>query len=233
MCTVTFLPQDNNNYILTSNRDEFIHRSPEELSTQYLSGTQLVFPRDKTAGGTWIAASSTDRVICILNGAFQNHHRKPPYRRSRGLMALDFFAFPSVNKFVDQYQFNNMEPFTVIACEGVNLYEVIWDGKTVTFNKPNNEAAHIWSSSTLYDDTIKKKRQGWFEDWQAKANTQSLDQIMKFHTTAGDGDRANDVLMARSDNFCTVSITNIIRSGGVLEMRYHDLLNGHSQRYSH
>ena len=98
--------------MLTSNRDENAARSPqhldrEEIGPKGASGARLVFPRDTAAGGTWIAASDSNRVVCLLNGAFEKHHHRPPYRRSRGLMVLDFFRFATSVAFFEKYNFKN------------------------------------------------------------------------------------------------------------------------------
>ena len=92
MCTVTFIPLKNNRFVLTSNRDESPQRSPETISSLRKEGQEIIFPKDKGAGGSWIAASSQDRLVCLLNGAFDCHQRTPPYRKSRGQMVLDFFG---------------------------------------------------------------------------------------------------------------------------------------------
>ncbi|MEO0339976.1 MAG: NRDE family protein, partial [Bacteroidota bacterium] len=89
MCTVTFIPQQGQDFILSSNRDEQASRSPQGLSRIDQFQKELLFPRDTEAGGTWIAASNKDQVVCLLNGAFELHHRQPPYRKSRGIMVLE------------------------------------------------------------------------------------------------------------------------------------------------
>ncbi|MBK9018424.1 MAG: NRDE family protein [Saprospiraceae bacterium] len=47
-------------------------------STVRVVAASLIFPRDTAAGGTWIAASDTNRVACLLNGAFVKHKHQPP-----------------------------------------------------------------------------------------------------------------------------------------------------------
>lgn len=224
MCTVTFIPQEGNDYILTSNRDEFTQRSPQRLSLQEVNHTQLLFPRDTMAGGTWIVTSNNDQTICILNGAFSNHKRTPPYRRSRGLMALDFFSFKNSNEFAHNYLFTNIEPFTMVICEGKELYELRWDGNKVHYKALNTNLPHIWSSWTLYDEIAQQKRLSWFKGWLGKNEILSLDTIMDFHQYAGEGDPFIDINMKRSDSFKTVSITNIIRQDEQITMKYHDLI---------
>ena len=104
MCTVTYIP-NKDGFILTSNRDENAARSPKNITRIDQNGTELVFPRDTTAGGTWIAVSETNRMVCVLNGAFDKHKHRPPYRRSRGLLVLDFFNFPNAESFFEEVDF--------------------------------------------------------------------------------------------------------------------------------
>ena len=58
MCTVTFLPLSNNDFILTSNRDEQRQRETLHPKIYEEDGIEMLFPKDKVAGGTWIGASS-------------------------------------------------------------------------------------------------------------------------------------------------------------------------------
>lgn len=230
MCTVTYLPKDNNNFILTSNRDEAPHRSPAHISTEVLNGQNLIFPRDESAGGTWIAAADSGRMLCILNGAFELHERTPPYRRSRGLMALDYFAFPDFQTFVRQYTFEGMEAFTVLIFERGRIMDLRWDQSQLHPREFDAAQPHVWSSVPLYPPPIRKKREQWFAEWLNTHDTFRRDDILHWHQTAGDGDPWNDVVMNRKNLVRTVSITSIERRDGLVEMQYHDLLRKQVKR---
>jgi hypothetical protein len=58
-------------------------------------------------------------------------------------------------------------------------------------------------------------------------NNSAMDQnhILNFHRFAGDGDKANDVLMNRNDELFTVSITLLHQQYGSCKMNYYDLIN--------
>lgn len=226
MCTVTYIPQGNNHFILTSNRDENRARSPENISISQEKGQQLAFPRDTAAGGTWIAAGSKDKIVCLLNGAFQRHERKPSYRRSRGLMVLDFFAFQKAVHFFDQYQFSGMEAFTMIIYDQGNLYDLRWDENQKHIRSLNVCDLHIWSSATLYEPAIRQKRVEWFEEWRlTQKGRYKREDILNFHRNAGEGDIWNDLVMNRNGLVETVSITSIEKRPKEIDMLYHDLLN--------
>ncbi|HMQ46205.1 MAG TPA: NRDE family protein [Saprospiraceae bacterium] len=223
MCTVTYIPNGSGNYILTSNRDEAPERSPQQLTTEKRFDQQLTFPRDTAAGGTWIAVSNTDRLVCLLNGAFERHARLPEYRRSRGLMVLDFFGHSDADDFFREYEFTGMEPFTMIICEKGQLMECRWDGEKrhVRLFDPNGR--YIWSSATLYDREIQLKREQWFESWQKNQHDFNRQSILDFHQTAGDGDPRNDIIMTR-ERVRTVSISSVVRTNGEIDLLYLDLL---------
>lgn len=225
MCTVTYIPQPQRRYILTSNRDENATRSPQSVSAELRSGQQLLFPRDTLAGGTWIAVSDADRTVCLLNGAFEAHPRREAYRRSRGLMVLDFFEYPDIDAFTDGYTFAGIEPFTMIIVERGRLTDLRWDERRLHLQALDPYDCHIWSSATLYDQAARKKREEWFRLWREDRTDFSREAILNFHRTAGDGDSWNDVVMNRNGLVQTVSITSICRTGHHLDMRYQSLLN--------
>lgn len=229
MCTVTYLPQSEGQFLLTSNRDEAPHRSPENLDRITFSGQELLFPRDEGAGGTWIVASSNGTALCILNGAYSQHHHQPPYRRSRGLMALDYFSFANTAAFIRQYTFNGMEPFTMLVINQGSVTDLRWDETQLHVNSLDPQRPHIWSSSTLYSPIAKRKREDWFASWLSVHPTYRREDILHWHRTAGDGDPENDVVMNRGNLVRTVSITSIHRSPGGLSMAYHDLLRQQSK----
>ncbi len=72
MCTVTYLPLGNNNFILTSNRDETPLRKTIPPKEYDENGVELTYPKDELAGGTWIGLSDKNRLVCLLNGGFKN-----------------------------------------------------------------------------------------------------------------------------------------------------------------
>lgn len=225
MCTVTYVPQADRGFILTSNRDEAPHRSPKNITQTQLFQQDMLFPRDEGAGGTWIATSDKNRVVCLLNGAFVKHQHHPPYQKSRGLMVLEAFEYQRLADFTKNYDFCNMEPFTFILCEGEELLELRWDGSQKYIKELNHQSMHIWASATLYSPEVQQKRVKWFEAWQDKHLEYHPDKILDFHRTAGDGDPWNDVIMNRNGIVQTVSITQIINNGAEIRMHYHDLVN--------
>ena len=150
MCTVTYISKDKGGFIFTSNRDEAPKRSATGLVLKKQNGKQILYPKDPQANGTWIAVSGMGQLVCILNGAFVKHKHRPPYRLSRGIMALDFFNYDSLIHFYHAFDFKGIEPFTMIVFDDGKLYEVRWDETEKYIKQKDDSKNHIWASCTLY-----------------------------------------------------------------------------------
>jgi len=227
MCTVTFLPlSGENNFVLTSNRDE----NPKRAAIQLLTTQGLMFPREPLAGGTWICAQENQRMVCLLNGAFVKHQHRPPYRKSRGLVVLDFFKYENSEKFSLLYNFSGIEPFTMVIWEKGSLYELRWDEENIHFKSLDPQQAHIWSSCPLYPPAVQAQREAWFADFLA-AQAHNPDEILAFHKNAGAGDTENALVMKRADGRQTISQTQIVYNAEnqIFEMSYYDLIHQTTQ----
>ncbi len=224
MCTVSYLPFQNG-FILTSSRDEKITRPPAILSYPvFYHDQEVTFPKDPLGQGSWIATSKS-RTVCLLNGAFTAHEPKPPYKHSRGLVVLHAFDYSTIYQFASEYDFTGLEPFTLLMIEMGSLLVLRWTGSQLFKIEKDAFEPHIWSSATLYSPEIIKERQLWFSKWLHSASAKSLESIRNFHKTAGDGDPENAVRMRRADQYATVSLTSVVRSGQEIEMVYEDLIH--------
>lgn len=211
MCTVTYYPINQNGFILTSNRDESPERPMAHDPEKYTIGKrEVVFPKDSHAGGTWIA---TDKLhtLCLLNGADAFHNRKEAYRKSRGLVLLDFFDFNDVDKFVDSENLKDIEPFTlIVVCHHPKkLYQLRWNGVLLQKKKLDEQQPVIWSSYSLYHPDVVNQRQQWFDEF-IRANQVDEEALLNFHRFGGTGDETQDLVMSRQGKVMTVSITQII-----------------------
>lgn len=227
MCTVTFLPSKHAlGYILTSSRDEKTSRPNAIIPQKYtIAGQTLFFPKDKLAGGTWLATSLNNFTLCLLNGAFVKHQSAPPYRMSRGLMLLDFFKYNDVHTFISTYDFTHIENFTLVIVDsnnGVNLYELRWDGSELHFDVKDAHEPHIWSSCTLYTDEAIANRKIWFEEFIYTQANWSKESIINFHKSAGDGSFENSIMMNRNNIVKTVSITCVENTEDNYTIQYLD-----------
>ena len=130
MCTVTFIPVKQDEYIFTHNRDEKLTRKPSLLPKERLFGKKkLIYPVDLDKKGTWFCCDKSNKVACILNGAFEKHKSNPPYKKSRGLIVLESFLNNSFESWIENVNLKNIEPFTLILFEKDRLTELRWDEK--------------------------------------------------------------------------------------------------------
>jgi hypothetical protein len=212
MCTVSFLPTKSG-FILSSTRDErALRKSAVFPSYQESKSGSLILPRDGEAGGTWICLAST-KMICLLNGAFQKHKHQPPYKHSRGKVVLDAFDFDNFETFLHQYNFENIEPHTLVLVDftqDLKLTEMRWDGKTAHVKPLNAAKTYIWSSCTLYPDEVIANRKHLFKNWVDNANTFTPDNAEDFHLNTKVGDSKNDFRMKREDSLQTISFTQVV-----------------------
>jgi hypothetical protein len=230
MCTVTYLPLNTSDFILTSSRDVPFVREKAMYPKKYIEdGVELYYPKDRKAGGTWIGTSSKNRLICLLNGGFEYHTSRISYKKSRGIIVKDLLKVDNIHNGLDKIDLIDVEQFTLTIVDWNNnleLIEFVWDGKIKHINILPQEP-HIWSSSTLYDESVKQLRRDWFIDWQ-KMNEFSKENILEFHHNAGIGDPNIDVIMDRKFGG-TVSITSIKRENNNVIMSYEDVLDSNKE----
>lgn len=228
MCTVTYFPS-RSGFILTHNRDEAPSRSLYAIERQDAARDSLLFPRDAKAGGTWIVAAESGKTACLLNGAFVKHRHEPPYRRSRGLMMLDFFDLANPDDFFTDYPLEGIEPFTFLFFNHRQVVEFRWDGTQRYLKTLNGEEPHFWCSATLYPGEMQEIRARVFTDWlAARKDKRKPDAraLLHLHKTGSVGDPSYDFVMQRDGRVQTVSITQVVWEKKVARMKYYDLLGG-------
>jgi hypothetical protein len=231
MCTVTFIPV-NKTVFITHNRDEKKLRSKASAPVfNKLNGITLLFPKDGQAGGSWVGFNEHGHAAVLLNGAFKNHIPHPPYKKSRGLVFLDLLSSIDMLQDYGEQDLENIEPFTIILWNGTELYECRWDAEKKHIKELDASRPHMWSSSTLYDDSAVEKRLSWFNQWRQQNPQPDLNEVIRFHLEGGDGDEWNDLRMNRSTEFSTLSITAMELSRHAGKMRYIDLGDQASSEY--
>lgn len=226
MCTVSFIPVKDKIFI-TSNRDEKSWRKPAQAPKQYaLQNGAMIFPKDGDAGGSWISLCENGNAGVLLNGAFTTHERQSHYIKSRGLVFLEIMDNRRPLHYFVKTVFAGIEPFTMIIWQENSLYECRLDAteKKHVRNLPAYRP-YIWSSTTLYDEDVRKRREQWFAKWLNNHPVPTQEDILNFHLFAGDGDAANDLFMNRDGKVFTVSITSVLLAPNGSHMHYTDLLH--------
>jgi hypothetical protein len=222
LCTVTLIPLKSG-FVLTSNRDEAANREAIPPQVYNFDGVKMVFPKDKQAGGTWIGVSEHQRLICLLNGAFEVHIREVPYRKSRGVVVKELLAASNISEILKDYRLENIEPFTIIMVdwkEELQFWEMVWDGEQRHVSSlPLQE--QFWSSTPLYNAEMREKRRNWFDKLK-DSSALTPAEIWEFHHTGGEGNPEIDLIMDRSF-VKTQSITQIERTYETTYLTYEDL----------
>lgn len=227
MCTVSYLPQKDGNFIFTSNRDEAINRITIPPKVYLREDVKILMPKDELAGGTWIGVSDQKRLVCLLNGGFEKHVRKNHYRHSRGKVVSDFLLVQDCQVLLSDYDLSNIEPFTLVMLDwsqSLVIYELVWNGGEKFLSELDVNQPKIWSSSTLYTDEMKQIRNQWFLDYFSGRDF-TADSALSFHRNFGVGDKDIDLQIDRG-TLKTVSITNVVKNDFDVTMIYEDLLIG-------
>jgi len=223
MCTVTFYPIGANEFLFTSSRDEAPNRNTREPQWE----SDLFFPKDQNAGGSWIGLNKSSRLCCVLNGAFEKHRCKLPYRRSRGLVLKDFLVCESLKDYYSDYDFDNIEPFTLLVLEwgqSLKLYEIVWDGLNSYFEQKTNEP-HVWSSSTLYNKEMRTWRESEFNSFKKTIDLKSQYPMKRFHLRENMENPSRGIKMKRQQ-VETVSLSSIRLRDKELDFKYEDFQTG-------
>lgn len=181
MCTVTFVPTKEG-FVFTSNRDEDPKRAAHNIIESERGELKVYFPQDEGASGTWFAYSNTDQFACVLNGAFEPHQRKADYTMSRGIMALAYFDYTSIEEFIGEFNFEGMEPFTLILYNKGDFKELKWDEVELHVRTLSTQDVHLWSSCTLYNQDWWIERSVNFKEFVARQQPDQVG-IMHYHKT--------------------------------------------------
>jgi len=223
MCTVTYIWSEGK-AIITSNRDEHVDRPASLLPLPYvINGKKVIFPKDPKAGGTWIVVDEDANAGVLLNGAATRHIRTGSYSRSRGLVLLDIFTETSPLTSWDSYDLGNIEPFTIVLFHRAKLYQLRWDFAKKETLRLNPEENHIWSSSTLYNAETQHARQEWLANFLKDKGQVQAEDMIHFHTHAGNGNDENGLIINRNDMMKTFSITQAVIEQGRAELFHSDL----------
>lgn len=224
MCTVSFIPMQEG-FLLTSNRDEKSYRPTIAPKVYTENEVKLLYPKDKKAGGTWIVTKEVGTAIVLLNGAFINHHKKPNYSKSRGVILMEIIQAEKPLLHFQEMNLDNVEPFTLIIFQDTVLTEVKWDEvEKHVFNK-SIKKPHIWSSATLYNRTQRIKRKQWFDHFCRYNIPLSTDKILSFHINTQAKNSEYGLVINREDQTKTVSITQLLLINNTIEMTYIDRIN--------
>ncbi len=226
MCTVTYLPLENNGFILTSNRDENPKRKTISPRKYIEDNVELMYPKDELAEGTWIGVSEKNRIICLLNGGFVKHEKKAGYKKSRGVIVKELLKTDTPVKDIEKLDLSEIEPFTIVLIDWntyLNVYELVWTGEQKSLIKLEKKP-HIWSSSTLYNSEMKKLRKKWFHNWLQQNSNPTQEEIIRFHQNETIGCLETSLKIKRN-NTETISTTSVEKKRKAISLNYTDYVS--------
>jgi hypothetical protein len=224
MCTLTYIPKSDG-FLLTSNRDEAKSRTIAHFPVyREINAQKVLFPQDGDALGSWIA-SSTKRLVNLLNGAWEKYKHQPPYRKSRGIVLLDSYHYDDLEDFAHNYNFDNIAPFTLVGLDfnsNLKMEVLRWDGKSISYEKLNPNKPQIFSSAPLYPKSIKLERQKLFAEFLKEKEQISASDMVNFHQFGGNENAP--IKLDESHFVRTISITSVEKKKNQVSMEYHDLI---------
>ena len=224
MCTVSFIPSGENIFI-TSNRDESPGRKIAYPPACYdHNGVKLFYPKDKDAGGTWMAIKENGDAAVLLNGAFICHQPEPPYKKSRGLIMLEICSMPDIPDALLHKDLSDIEPFTILMFEKSKLKEFRWDGEEKYFKELDPGQHHLLCSSTIYDGFETRQRDKTLMNFLQDHPDPVHDEILKLHSGETGYSYDSFLVPQKHTGFLTVSITSIQLKKRAGTLIYQDLI---------
>ncbi|MBL6658221.1 MAG: NRDE family protein [Flavobacteriales bacterium] len=225
MCTVSYIPR-NNDFILTSSRDESVNRPTSTPKKRMLNKESLIFPKDSKSGGTWIA-SSKSRILCLLNGKI-NKTVNALTKISRGQILLDNFKFLNTKDFLKQIPLKYVEPFILLQVDfekNTHIQEFNWNGEKLTVRSLDNTIPHLWTSTSLYSNEVKQKRHDLLLDWETK--NQGNNPI-DFHLDLKENNSELFEIKKKKSDILTTSITSVEIKDKKVSFLYSDFISNKS-----
>jgi hypothetical protein len=224
MCTVTVVP-GNNELIFTFNRDEHIGRTTAYFNqVKNVGHKNIYYTKDSKAGGSWFAVDDKGSVAMLFNGAFTPHTKKESYIKSRGLILLDLIADKQALFFFEQYNFEGVEPFSIILYQHKSLFRLVWDGTAKTIISLEKGKPHIFSSVTLYSDEVQQKRKQWLDVFLSHKVDVSASDLFNFHQHTQSNDTENGLLINRNNITCTMSISQaVINQHSFITLKHYNI----------
>jgi uncharacterized protein with NRDE domain len=223
MCTVIFVPQQENGFILGSIRDENPKRI-KALEPQLYSQRNMNFlaPMVGNESGTWLGVNQNGASVILLNGGFASHFpRKEKYRISRGLIVKQLLLSPDIHKELSSIGLDEIEPFTLIIFDRLSLTKFVWDGQAKHSKSLSTQIAHIWSSSTLYSSEVQKNREELFQAFRSKNQLANEDDLKRFFFSHSE--EVNGFIMNRSDEVKSLSISFLHYNKESVDLSYFDI----------
>lgn len=217
MCTLSIV-HTNDSTIITSNRDDAVHRSQVKLRKIKVGIYFIYYLEDPIKKGTWLAFNSIGKVAVLLNGCNEKHKIQAHHTESRGKIPIDFLKMNvSLSDFVKIYSFQNYEPFTLVVWQQKSINELKWNGeKCEILIISNIESHHLWSSVTLYNKLQRAEREQLFVQSIQSTNITSESVFNLLSTPSNNIDSGFYILR---DKVRTLSTSQVVIEKNVISLK--------------
>lgn len=224
MCTLSYVPLSYQT-IITVNRDESPGRAASEPEIREEFGRRFWLAPEPVSGGSNLVLDIiNNRLMVLLNGAFEAHESRPPYRMSRGVVIFEAFRFDSLNDMKNEFDLTNIEPFTLLSFQNGKWEELRWDGEKAYFSKPASSVFQLWSSAKLYAPKDIREREEAFSHFVERSRAIYPQHLFDIHQRDRHDPRGLGFRMNYEDIVKTVSITQLVFENGRVMLRYMDLM---------
>jgi LEA14-like dessication related protein len=100
------------------------------------------------------------------------------------------------------------------------IYQFVWDEKILQIFHLDSTQAHIWSSSTLYNQQIKLTRAKIFK--QFVTQEPNSNQVLDFHKVNVNNDLHQSFFVNIDNTIKTVAITQVTGKPSTMQVKYTD-----------
>ncbi len=215
MCTAT-LYRSQGSFLLTASRDESRCRKEAGIKESEFEDSQIVYPVDAAANGTWVGCNSHGLAACLLN-LYQSDYQGV---LSRGLIIPKLLENTSLKEahtwLTDHFQTDLYSAFVLLLMDTQHLYRYQWDGEIFVNQRIDFNHWFLESSSSVDLENTLAYRHDKFFHW--KEDNGKASDVLSFHLKR-DADASKSVCMAREKSH-TKSISQVSVTQNDVEFRY-------------
>jgi uncharacterized protein with NRDE domain len=220
MCTLSIVRTESR-LIITSNRDDAPHRAANDIVHSSYGHKDIYYPSDQKAEGTWFCCDSLGDFVILLNGADKKHEKEKHHTLSRGFIPIALLSHSDeIKTAFDQLELYHTQPFTLISMHSGKLCQCSWDGASKEYQDMDDRTqTHLFSSATLFDSNIRKKKKSDFQIFIEEEKTLTADLLWHLFTKYSQ-DKENGYRIDRSIGVKTLSTTQLIISEKEKTLRF-------------
>ena len=110
---------------------------------------------------------------------------------------------------LQNFDLTNVENCTILIYYNHQLHTCRWNGEQLFVEALSINQAHIFSSVTLYNNSMIEERENWFSHWLHNNLEPTQQDCIAFHENGGKGNKHYGLQMNRENGMLTVSVTSV------------------------